>query len=573
MGILLAGVLVLTACGQQGNSDRQATEGAVKENSGEASGTQKAVPAAVIKPVIDYPKSGTMPDFKGTGNAKVSEQTLNSGEREAVATGRQKAKDGLELDLTPYIEPGKKYSVAMTMNFTIEESTVDVLACDCVLTDGEGDESVETVSEESLQSYRKGTVDTIIDTKGAKKAVLKWYMQECKTADIHIRSLTVTEIKTGPEAALQYESAAKLAEKCGFTLGVVMNGSTYENADFQAISKKHFNSLSAANEMKAYSLLDQGASIRAAEKGNDEPQVNFTLADEMVGFAAENGIGVRGHCLVWDAYMCDWFFNEGYEMGGKKASKEVMKKRMESYIRQVVEHFDKKFPGTVYCWDVVNEAVGDNVGTDCREGDVRRTRTHREGEDNPFYKYVGEDYVKLAFQYARKYASPEVKLFYNDYSTIYPEKRAAIVELMKWLNAEEKLADGVGMQAYLDMDESLLTSRLNSGGASLEDSVKAFSDLGLEVHLTETTVRNYEKEKNEAHGEYYYKLFQKIAELNTDKKRITNVSIWGIMDSPDAVEGDYTYNLSGTYYGIFDITYQPKPAFAKIVQALSEKQG
>lgn len=571
VAILLASGLIMTACGQREGSSPETGTAVGEQTDGAES--PAAVQAEIPKPVIDYPRSGEMPEFKGIGNAKVEEKTLNSGEKETVAVGRKKAKDGLELDLTPYIQPGKKYSVSMTMNFTIEESTVDVLACDCVLTDKEGLESVEVLSEDTLQSYRKGTVDGMIDTKEAEKVVLKWYMKECKTADIHIRALTVTEVQTGPEAALKYESASKLAGQYGFTLGTVVNGSTYENKDYQEIIKKHFNSLSTANEMKAYSLLDQGASIRAAKKGTDEPQVNFTLADEMVGFAAENGIGVRGHCLVWDAYMCDWFFNEGYENGAKKVSKEVMKKRMESYIRQVVEHFDKKFPGTVYCWDVVNEAVGDNEGTDCQAGDVRRTRTHREGEDNPFYKYVGEDYIKLAFQYARKYAAPEVKLFYNDYSTIYPEKRAAIVELIKWLNAGEKIADGVGMQAYLDMDESLLISRKGSGGASLEDSVKAFSDLGVEVHLTEMTVRNYQKENNEAHGEYYYKLFQKIKEINADKPRITNVTIWGITDTPDAIEGDYTYNLSGTYYGILDVMYQPKPAFAKMVQALSEKKG
>lgn len=572
LGIALVGAMLMTACGQQ-EEGSPASDGGGADSPAAIETTSPALAdETVVKPVIDYPGSGKMPDFKGTGNARVSEKTLNSGEKEAVATGRKKAKDGMELDITPYIEAGKKYSIAMTMNFTIEESTVDVLACDCILTKKDGSKDVVVLAEDTVQSYRKTSLDEMIDTKGAKKVVLKWYMQECRTADIHIRSLKVTEVKTGTEAALKYTSAAELAKQYGFTIGTVMNGATYEEKDFQEIVKKHFNSLSTGNEMKAYSLLDQGESIQAAKKGNDEPQLSFALADDMVGFAAKNHIGIRGHCLVWDAYMCDWFFNEGYESDGKKVSREVMKKRLESYIRQVVEHFDKKFPGTVYCWDVVNEAVGDNPGTDCEENDIRRTRTKRDGEDNPFYKYVGEDYVKIAFQYARKYAAPSTKLFYNDYSTINPEKRAAIVELVKWLNSEEKLLDGVGMQAYLDMSESLLKSRLHSGGASLEDSVRAFSDLGVEIHLTEMTVRNYAKEKNEAHGDFYYQLFQKIKELNADKRRITNVTMWGFMDSPDAVEGDYTYNLSGTYYGIFDITYQPKPAFAKIVQALSEKQ-
>ena len=33
---------------------------------------------------------------------------------------------------------------------------------------------------------------------------------------------------------------------------------------------------------------------------------------------------------------------------------------MKSYIEQVLTHFEENYPGVIYCWDVVNEAVGDN---------------------------------------------------------------------------------------------------------------------------------------------------------------------------------------------------------------------
>lgn len=56
--------------------------------------------------------------------------------------------------------------------------------------------------------------------------------------------------------------------------------------------------------MKAYSLLDQSKS-RASSDGM--PRMNFSAADKMVAWAQENGLGVRGHVLVWDAYMTPWF--------------------------------------------------------------------------------------------------------------------------------------------------------------------------------------------------------------------------------------------------------------------------
>ena len=61
-------------------------------------------------------------------------------------------------------------------------------------------------------------------------------------------------------------------------------------------------------------------------------------------------------------------------------------------------------PGIVYAWDVVNEAV-DN-------GKMRPSL---------WTETVGEDFVLQAFRIARKYASPDMKLFYNDYDTFRPE--------------------------------------------------------------------------------------------------------------------------------------------------------
>lgn len=569
MALLLASALVLTACGEQNQTAGQTASPA------EPTETAVAASQTETPPVLVYPpeeEGAAALDWKGTGRASVKEEPLRSGKNEVVATGRKKAGDAIILDITPYIEIGKHYNITTETSFTIEKPTVDYLGCDAILVDGDGKEDARVIGYDKVKSYRKMTADGNLDTTGAEQVLLRWYLDTCVDADIHVTALQVRETGTGPEAALSYESMNELALKHGFSMGAMINPTLHEDAAYRAIVEKHFGTLTASNEMKAYSLLDQNACIRAAKKGNDEPQMDFETADMLVQYASDHGMKVRGHNLVWDAYMVDWFFNEGYETDGKKVSKEVMKKRMESYIKQVLEHFDTGFPGVVTCWDVVNEAVGDTAGQDCRADDPCHVRTKRNGEDNPFYRYVGEDYITLAFQYARKYAAPETKLFYNDYNNEYFEKRNATVELVKTLNRQEKLVDGVGMQCYFNMDDGILQSNLDKEGISLEDSVRAFADLGVEVHLTEMTVRNYDKALEEAHGDFYYRLFKKIRELNEEggKKPVTNVSIWGLMDAPDAVEGDYVYSQSGTYYGIWDSEYQPKKAFAEIVRALKE---
>ena len=52
-----------------------------------------------------------------------------------------------------------------------------------------------------------------------------------------------------------------------------------------------------------------------------------------------------------------WFFKKGYQDDGAYVDKETMLARMESYIKQMLEHVQENYPGVIYCWDVVNEAV------------------------------------------------------------------------------------------------------------------------------------------------------------------------------------------------------------------------
>ena len=76
-----------------------------------------------------------------------------------------------------------------------------------------------------------------------------------------------------------------------------------------------------------------------------------------------------------------------------------MKKRMQMYIEEVMTHFETKYPGVIYCWDVVNEAVADNTG-EFESSDARHVRQVRDENTNLFYDHIGPDYVELAFKYA-----------------------------------------------------------------------------------------------------------------------------------------------------------------------------
>lgn len=366
----------------------------------------------------------------------------------------------------------------------------------------------------------------------------------------------------------------ELAARYGFRFGGAMSYGQQYQKSYTALAR-HFNTITPTNEMKAYSLLDAYAS-RAAEDGM--PVMNYTRADEMMAWAQEQGMHVRGHVLVWDAYMCDWFFREGYDVSKPYADRETMRARLRYYITEVMTHFEEKFPGLVDCWDVVNEAVGDSAG-EYEPKDKRHVRTMRNGAENPFYTCVGEDYVEYAFLCARDAADAlgaDIKLYYNDYNAIQLPKCKAICELVESINryaqddqgGYRKLIDGVGMQGYIGgygtQSGCLNMTDLNR----IKTAVKNYAKAGAEVQFTEMAVRNYDKDKIEEHGAFYGEVAKLLTTLNEEGTVFTGWTIWGLVDCPQLPQDHYTWRLNSPYGGLVDQQGQPKPAFHAVYEAL-----
>ncbi len=386
-----------------------------------------------------------------------------------------------------------------------------------------------------------------------------------------------------PTPNLMEYSIKEEAEKFGFTFGGPISWYTMNSNSNQQFIEAEFNSVTATNEMKAYSMLDQTASVKNKD---GMPVMKYTTADLMVEYAQSIGVGVRGHVLVWDAYMSDWFFREGYSRTGDYVDAETLKARMKYYIEEVITHFETKYPGVVYCWDVVNEAVGDN-SSEYAAGDARHVRTMRSGGDNMFYKIIGPEYVELAFLYAKdtveklqaQNPTVSIDLFYNDYNTFQEGKRDAIIELLKSINSYamdengnyRKLCDGMGMQSYIG-GYGTQAGCMNMGDIEkIKTAVTMYHDLGLQVHITEMAVRNYETKMTEQHAEYCGKLFQAFAELNSEEPVITNITMWGCCDNPLLPESDYAYKMNGPYCGLFNEKYERKEAYYKALESIMEK--
>lgn len=399
--------------------------------------------------------------------------------------------------------------------------------------------------------------------------------------------------KDATEAIESYQSLASLGEKYGFKFGTNINGAALKNTELTKLIKYHFNSTTFSNEMKAYSLLSQSASQNAYVDENSPAVLNFTKADSMVAYAVENGLSIRGHVLTWDADMCDWFFREGYKKDGAYVSADIMKNRLKMYIDEVMTHFEEKYPGAIYCWDVVNEAVADNAG-EFADDDVRHVRQVRGGKTNLFYDYIGSDYVELAFRYAYETraklqaanSKTNIKLFYNDYNTFATygaNKRDAIIQLVKSVNSFVsdgnggylKLCDGIGMQSYIG-GYGKQSGCMNDNDITLvKNAIEKFAENNVEVHVTELAVRNYDNDAEPEHAAFYKKLVQTYVDINKAAQAagktgpITSLSIWGLFDAPYLSTADYSYKMNGPYCGLFTELYQPKQSFKEVYEVLA----
>lgn len=331
-----------------------------------------------------------------------------------------------------------------------------------------------------------------------------------------------------------------------FTVGVAVNMGTLNDLDRMKSVCSHFSSITMENEMKPDSLLD-GA---ATEKSSDGmPEINTKKLDQILSRAKENNIPLRGHTLVWHNQTPDWFFSKDYEPSKGLAGKKEMQKRMEAYIKKVLTYCQENYPGVVYAWDVVNEAMADEGGY--------RTKSH-------WYEIYGdESYIEDAFTFARKYADPQVKLFYNDYNEYMPAKRGMITATVKKLK-EKGVLDGVGMQSHWDMDYP--TTDL------IDAALEKYGEIqGLEIQLTEIDMHNTDdsEEGMKVQAERYKQFFQTILQAKrTGKANITNVTFWGITD-----EESWLTNFKGetSYPLLFEGEMEKKPCYDSILEAAQEK--
>ena len=112
-------------------------------------------------------------------------------------------------------------------------------------------------------------------------------------------------------------STLKEAYKPYFSVGVAVNLRNISDPEQIALIKRNFNSMTAENVMKPQLVQPH------------QGEFYWDDADKVANFCRENGIKLRGHCLMWYKQIGDWFFKDE---NGNYVSREVLYDRMKEKV-------------------------------------------------------------------------------------------------------------------------------------------------------------------------------------------------------------------------------------------------
>ncbi|KAJ9095954.1 Endo-1,4-beta-xylanase [Naganishia friedmannii] len=336
-----------------------------------------------------------------------------------------------------------------------------------------------------------------------------------------LSALALTSVQSAPadKDALDY-----LANKAGkrYLGTAIQSYQLVNNPQYVQILESQFDAITPENEMK-WEVVEP-----------TEGNFDFSGTDKIVAEAKKTGSIVRGHNICWDSQTPAWVTS----ITDPKRLKEVLKNHIDAVIG--------RYKDDLAYFDIVNEPLNEN-GT---------------YKSNVWYNVLGESYIETALRYAHEVA-PNMKLCINDYNieTVNAKSKAMAVLSAKLL-AKNAPLHCIGFESHF------------IGGSTPKDipaSMRQFSDLGLEVPMTELDVRipvtandqpaNATVAKAQV-DDYYTSI---SACLGNDM--CPGVSIWQFADPTSWIPGVFKGYGAALLY---DAEYQPKSTYYVVQQALRD---
>lgn len=405
----------------------------------------------------------------------------------------------------------------------------------------------------------------------------------CVLGDYYVTGVSLREIdpvEPGIENVKNLKDAITEVTDENFYVGTAVTEADMDDEYISQLVTKHFNAVTLGNALKPDAIFRYSNSTCPGTKTiefNGEqmvvPVVNFTAAENLLKPIVEwnaahpdDLIKMRGHVLVWHSQTPEWFFHEDYNASKDYVSKEEMDKRLEWYIKTVLEHFtaeDSPYKDLFYGWDVVNEAISDSTGsyrTDTENPSESLSNSTHGSNSSWWHVYESEEYIVNAFRYANKYAPADLELYYNDYNECVDKKKEGILKLIETVkNAEGTRLDGMGMQGhYVTYWPS---------ASDFEKALREYAEAAGSVQVTEWDLKTssyYDGSKASMKEEYvrqayfYLEFYNVIKRLINEGVNITGVTFWGVIDQNSWLQSSSDLTQCPL---LFDNNCKVKPAY------------
>jgi endo-1,4-beta-xylanase len=324
------------------------------------------------------------------------------------------------------------------------------------------------------------------------------------------------------------QSLRQEAAHSGILVGTAVNPVYLNQPAYTSTLAREYNMLEPEDAMKWYIVQP------------DDKTINFAPADQLVEFAAEHGMKVRGHCMLWGGHDPKWLASHTPE-------------ELSQILQQHITLEVGRYRGRVFAWDVVNEALDGN-------GKLR---------DSVWYNQPGigmaaqgTAYIEQAFRWVHA-IDPQALLFYNEAEAEGMNKKSdALYAMVKDFRHRGVPIDGVGMQLHI-LD-------LNPDVRGIAENMKRLTALGLQVHITELDVAlPVDADGNPRHAEDLVRqaeIYREIANVCLQNPGCTALQTWGFTDKYSWI-GWFTHKTKGAALPL-DRQYRPKPAYNALLQAL-----
>jgi endo-1,4-beta-xylanase len=355
----------------------------------------------------------------------------------------------------------------------------------------------------------------------------------------------------------QNQSLREAAQPAGMLIGAAVRPAQLSEAPYAATLTREFNMVEPEDALKWETVHPERETY------------NFSQADQIVDFANQHGMKVRGHTLVWHQQNPKWLTDGKYSSG-------ELAEILEAHIKTVVGHYR----GKIFAWDVVNEAFDelhprtlrstiwrDQPGIELASSHVLRVPSENTGSElasrSPKQSYL---YIEHCFRWAHE-ADPQALLFYNDAEAeaVNP-KSDAIFAMIRDFRQRGVPIDGVGLQMHV--------ANLHADVASISDNIQRFTDLGMQVHITELDVALPVDAGGNARPEDLQRqadIYREIAAACLSHRGCTAIQMWGFTDKYSWI-GSHSKRTQGAAL-LFDREYRAKPAYEALRKALGKGRG